>query len=258
MQERARILGRDVEEALATVRTLLRSTLERYRDGAEEEEQVTVVDVNSQTFAKHMTQWLSDARASVEVVLTEDAEATAAVYSELRSLLARNVHPTVRVLCTPATLDRDFAEACRIGTLAAEVRLGDIPSLQAIIMDGETGLLCTDSASGRRSTFVQADGVAHTLGVLFEGMWSGAAPVGDRVLLGDPAREEFYREILGQLRRGVTDEVASRNLSMSVRTFRRHVARLMELLAANSRFECGVRAAETGLLAPVSDRHRPR
>ncbi|NEE20393.1 response regulator transcription factor, partial [Streptomyces sp. SID7499] len=45
-----------------------------------------------------------------------------------------------------------------------------------------------------------------------------------------------------------TDEVAARELTVSVRTYRRYVAEIMTLLDATSRFQAGVRAAELGLL----------
>ncbi len=41
--------------------------------------------------------------------------------------------------------------------------------------------------------------------------------------------------------------MAARELSVSVRTYRRYVAEMMSLLGADSRFQAGVRAAELGL-----------
>ncbi|MFF4035412.1 hypothetical protein ACFYZ2_37695 [Streptomyces sviceus] len=52
------------------------------------------------------------------------------------------------------------------------------------------------------------------------------------------------REVLRQLSRGVKDEVAARELGMALRTYRRAVARLMELLHADSRFQAGYLAAQ--------------
>ncbi|MFV2022916.1 response regulator transcription factor, partial [Micromonospora sp. LOL_023] len=48
---------------------------------------------------------------------------------------------------------------------------------------------------------------------------------------------------------GYKDEATARELRISVRTYRRHVATLMERLNAESRFQAGIQAAKAGLLA---------
>jgi DNA-binding NarL/FixJ family response regulator len=53
--------------------------------------------------------------------------------------------------------------------------------------------------------------------------------------------------ILQTLATGLTDEAAARRLGISLRTYRRRVAGLMNLLEADSRFQAGVHAAERGL-----------
>jgi hypothetical protein len=52
--------------------------------------------------------------------------------------------------------------------------------------------------------------------------------------------------VLDALASGRKDEVAARQLGLSVRSLRRRVAQLMARLGAASRFEAGVRAAERG------------
>ncbi|MFE8993165.1 hypothetical protein ACFYMI_36140 [Streptomyces collinus] len=46
---------------------------------------------------------------------------------------------------------------------------------------------------------------------------------------------------------GMTDVTASRELGMSLRTYRRRVAELLVVLGADSRFQAGVRVGELGL-----------
>lgn len=53
--------------------------------------------------------------------------------------------------------------------------------------------------------------------------------------------------MLRALGSGATDEAAARDLGMSVRTYRRRVAELLDVLEAGSRFQAGVRAGELGL-----------
>lgn len=59
---------------------------------------------------------------------------------------------------------------------------------------------------------------------------------------------EVLRTVLRKLCDGVKDEAAARQMSVSVRTYRRHVAHLLRVLGASSRFEAGVKVAESGLL----------
>ncbi|MET9490048.1 hypothetical protein [Nocardia sp. NPDC006630] len=59
--------------------------------------------------------------------------------------------------------------------------------------------------------------------------------------------------VLQTLNAGMKDEVAARQLSVSLRTYRRRVADLMGYFGVDTRFELGVQAAEVGLLR----HHRP-
>ncbi len=59
--------------------------------------------------------------------------------------------------------------------------------------------------------------------------------------------------VLQTLNAGLKDEVAARRLSVSLRTYRRRIAELMDYFGVNTRFELGVRVAEVGLLR----HHRP-
>jgi DNA-binding NarL/FixJ family response regulator len=62
---------------------------------------------------------------------------------------------------------------------------------------------------------------------------------------------ELRSTILELLASGVTDEVAARRIGISSRTFRRHVATIMDELQADSRFQAGVAAARAGLVGPA-------
>ncbi|MGH2602897.1 MAG: response regulator transcription factor, partial [Dehalococcoidia bacterium] len=58
------------------------------------------------------------------------------------------------------------------------------------------------------------------------------------------------QQVLRLLDAGYKDDAAARQLGMSVRTYRRHVAEIMRSLGATSRFQAGARAAELGLRPP--------
>jgi DNA-binding CsgD family transcriptional regulator len=67
---------------------------------------------------------------------------------------------------------------------------------------------------------------------------------------GAAAGDEVKRAIMRQLCAGAKDDFIARRLSMSVRTCRRHIAEIMEMLGADSRFQAGALAVRHGLLDP--------
>lgn len=56
------------------------------------------------------------------------------------------------------------------------------------------------------------------------------------------------RAVLATLYAGLKDEVAARQVAVSLRTYRRRVADLMDYFSVDTRFELGVRVAEMGIL----------
>lgn len=67
------------------------------------------------------------------------------------------------------------------------------------------------------------------------------------------------RMLLDALARGGKDEVVARRLGVSPRTLRRRMTDLMRRLGATSRFQAGVFAAQSGIIAQPADRgqHTP-
>lgn len=58
---------------------------------------------------------------------------------------------------------------------------------------------------------------------------------------------ELTAEVLGRLCAGMKDETSARQMNVSVRTYRRHVAAIMKALGVKSRFEAGLRVGELGM-----------
>ena len=58
---------------------------------------------------------------------------------------------------------------------------------------------------------------------------------------------ELTAEVLGRLCAGMKDETSARQMNVSVRTYRRHVAAIMKVLGVKSRFEAGLRIGELGM-----------
>ncbi|MFI6641798.1 LuxR family transcriptional regulator [Streptomyces sp. NPDC050504] len=154
----------------------------------------------------------------------------------------------VRVLISPALLTDAFVREHEGVDRPVAVRVARVPPLQALIVDDTTALVASDGPNGPRASVIRAPEVLHTLGTFYETVWDSAVPAAESLVFGDPYRARIARQVLRAMRAGVTDEVAARELTVSVRTYRRYVAEVMALLGAQSRFQAGVRAAELGLV----------
>ena len=213
---------------------------------------VAAVQTDEEEIRTAAEELIREAGGNVDVVLAAEAAHVGALHSVLSEWLrSGGEHVRTRVLCAQNSLDWNFVRRHARDRRQLEVRVARIPLLAAFIVDGRAALVCADSAVGRRASAIRDPGVIETLQTLFDGIWRNAVAVTERVDFGDHPRMEMVRPILEWLRLGVTDEVAARELSVSVRTYRRYVAEIMALLGASSRFQAGVRAAELGLLPVI-------
>ncbi|GAA2362736.1 LuxR family transcriptional regulator [Streptomyces cuspidosporus] len=220
---------------------------------------VAAVETDEEEIRTAAEELIREAEENVDVVLAAEAAHVVALHSVLSEWLRSGGEDVrTRVLCAQNTLDWNFVRRHARDGRPLEVRVARIPLLAAFIVDGRAALVCADSAVGRRASAIRDPGVIETLQTLFDGIWRNAVVVNERVDFGDHARMEMVRPILEWLRLGVTDEVAARELSVSVRTYRRYVAEIMALLGASSRFQAGVRAAELGLLPVTPPGDAPR
>ncbi|AGP60163.1 helix-turn-helix transcriptional regulator [Streptomyces rapamycinicus] len=160
----------------------------------------------------------------------------------------------VRILCTRHTYDRRLLHTIG-GDGGPEVRLARLDPIEAVMADGRTALANLRAETGSQIFTTQEVLPVQALHTLFNSIWKKSAPLSARPDFSDRRRTRLVAEILGMLRVGATDEVAARALSISVRTYRRHVADIMERLDARSRFEAGLLAAELDMLPPPVERH---
>ncbi|MBI0293132.1 helix-turn-helix transcriptional regulator [Streptomyces sp. PRKS01-29] len=161
----------------------------------------------------------------------------------------------VRVLCTRHTCDQRLLDTLGGDGVRPEVRMARLDPIEAVMADGRTALANLRAESGPPIFTTQEALPVQALHTLFNSIWKKSAPLSARPDFGDRRRTRLVAEILGMLRVGATDEVAARALSISVRTYRRHVADIMERLDARSRFEAGLLAAELDMLPPPVERH---
>ncbi|MFE2043152.1 LuxR C-terminal-related transcriptional regulator [Streptomyces sp. NPDC059477] len=149
-----------------------------------------------------------------------------------------------------------------IAAAGAHVRTSEDPPDSLLIFDGSTAFafspggidsprspMDAQTSATQEMTVVFDAAAVDILSRLYAHTWdsgidfdSGSAGYGE-------AFGAVQNAILGLLATGLKDEVIARRLGMSERTFRRHVAAIMDRLGVQSRFQAGVSAARTGLVS---------
>lgn len=243
--------GDEVEQALLEVRALIEATVAKHRDRTLQSRLVSEIAPDDGALVEAAARLMAEAAHEVDVVVAAEPVHTRALLAALDARLAVDDSALqVRVLCTRATLERGIVLERLSSGRSVEIRVATLPFLETVIVDGRVAVVRAERAGGRQAAVIHADAVIHVLQSLFLGVWRKAGPLGQRIDFGDAVRTEFARQILLRLHAGATDEAAARDLSVSVRTYRRYVAEIMELLGVTSRFQAGARAAELGLIRP--------
>ncbi|MER6144616.1 DNA-binding response regulator [Streptomyces sparsogenes] len=262
-----------LDRTLREVRTLLESTVHEHRARQSRDALFTEVGVADAAFLAAAEQVVGRAQRSVDAAFPEPTPRLAADHAALHALVsavgdtgsdtatgagsdtatgggagARPVE--VRVLRTRPLAEPGPAlgPGGGLGARPPEIRIAAVPLPTAVIADGRTALVCTETAEGRQASLVRDPAVVATLHGMFGNIWRTAAPAARPLDFGNRARTEMVRRVLRRLGDGVTDEAAARELAISVRTYRRYVTGILELLEVNSRFQAGVRACELGIL----------
>ncbi|WP_275559500.1 DNA-binding response regulator [Streptomyces sp. 5-6(2022)] len=281
----AALPGDSLEGALREVRDLIEATVVQHRARRAREARFTEVGVEDAAFLAAAEEVIGQAGRSVDAVFPECSARMAPVQAALGALLTDLGEPVgVRVLrgrSAPGSGSTGPASGSAAGAAPsgpvprpipgpapdaeapgdaraarparpAQVRIASVPLPTAVIADGRTALVCAEAEEGRQTSVIEDPVVVATLYGMFRSIWGGAVPAARPLDFGNRARTEMVRRVLARLRDGVTDEAAARDLAISVRTYRRYVTGILELLEANSRFQAGVRATELGILGNTS------
>ncbi len=178
------------------------------------------------------------------------AEAFTAALPADRALLARGVRLRIVYPVEFAQLSRVRDYATTIGADGARVQFTDAVPYRMIISDGARAVV--PIVRGRRSdgAIITAEpalvvGLRHLARGLFR---SGRTlqQIDPAAPSGRPTEVELA--VIRVMSEGLTDEAACKRLAVSERTFRRHVAQVLQRLGATSRFQAGIRAVERGWL----------
>jgi DNA-binding CsgD family transcriptional regulator len=170
-------------------------------------------------------------------------EVRAGLVDRMRQRLASGVR--VRKVYNPEVL-ANAAELTDLAGVGVGIRICRTPmSHETIIIDRRIAITAGPPVDGVRNyAIVQTPDVVAGLAMLFEVTWDSGVDLGE---FEGPALDERSREVAQMLGSGLTDEASARKLGLSLRTYRRRVAELMELLEADSRFQAGLRARDLGV-----------
>lgn len=154
-------------------------------------------------------------------------------------------------LFNPSALtDPAGAEQVRaIAAVGAYVRISSAPlPHETIIVDSRIAIIAGSGAGATRDfSVITVPDVVDNVRSLVLSAWQAATDLAEHEAVRVPHIDEQGLTILRTLSAGQKDETAARQLGLSVRTYRRRVAELMDSLGASSRFQAGVRARELGL-----------
>ncbi|MCT9933212.1 helix-turn-helix transcriptional regulator [Planotetraspora sp. A-T 1434] len=132
-------------------------------------------------------------------------------------------------------------------SLGAHVRLTEQPMDRMLIYDRSVAVVPIDpKESAKGALLVREPGLVSQLVIYFEGMWKSAVDFREftEPSTEEPSLSEMEQRVLEVMATADKDEIAARELDISVRTYRRYVADLMARLGAVNRFQAALRAKE--------------
>ncbi|MFI2313478.1 hypothetical protein AMK17_07705 [Streptomyces sp. CB00072] len=239
-----------VEGALLRARALIDLTVALHRQTPRSDSLVILPD-DEAAVANAVDVLLDRTRHSANLALPGSVEQSRLGAPVLARRRAGGQDCIVRLLCNPRGLNAQLPRAAKKSTRRLETRVTHSPLVEVLVADGRFALVRAElPADGDCVLIVQDPAVARTLDLLFAGVWSGAVSPAEHVRVNQRLSSDVARRILERLRDGTTDAVGARDIEVSLRTYRRHVADIMRELGANSRFQAGMRAVELGLLTP--------
>lgn len=243
--------GRDgVVQALLQARKLIESTVNLHRRTVARHAVVTMKG-NDAAVANAVEALVDRARHGISIALPAGGDRAEVMLSALRRLNGPDHERIpVRLLCTPGSLSDPAIRAALESGVNTQVKVVDAV-MEMLIVDGGVAMVRSSAERGGGDvvSVIEDTASVRALDLLFAGAWSGAVRPAEHRWISERLRTESARRILERLCKGYTDDVAAREVDVSLRTYRRHVAEIMRALGANSRFQAGVRAVELGLLS---------
>lgn len=159
----------------------------------------------------------------------------------------------MRTIVVMEALEDDLTRAylSELSRLGARIRVVDHPMNRMLVYDGAiavTPITPEDTAQG--ALIVRQAALVATMTTLFEQVWAQAEvlePGTGRMAAQAPV-SSVEKQVLTLLATVDKDEIGARELGVSLRTYRRHVADVLHRLGATSRFQAALLARDRGWL----------
>jgi len=119
--------------------------------------------------------------------------------------------------------------------------------VKMVHVDDTVALVTIDHTGSRGALHIESPALLELLADWFDAMWDAPDTT---VIGGQPPNEltPVRHKVLTLLASGLTDESIANHTGTAVRTVRRHIGAILEILQVDSRFAAGVAAAKRGWL----------
>ena len=128
-----------------------------------------------------------------------------------------------------------------------QARIRQTVPVKMMHVDDTVALVTIDHTGGRGALHIESPALLRLLAEWFDAMWNApdTTPIGGRV---PDELTPVRQKVLTLLAAGLTDESIANHTGTAVRTVRRHVSAILEILQVDSRFAAGVAAVRRGWL----------
>ncbi|MFI6799744.1 hypothetical protein [Streptosporangium canum] len=155
----------------------------------------------------------------------------------------------VKAVYHPKALDDPFMAAYLrdVVSLGGQIHITEDPMDRMLIFDRSVAVVpINPKESSRGALLVREPGLVSQLVTYFDGVWQAATDLRDftEPSSGAPLLSDLEKRVLAVMATADKDEIAAREIDVSVRTYRRYVADLMARLGAVNRFQAALRAKE--------------
>lgn len=210
-----------------------------------------LVTTTDPTYARNtLATALKQATSAVSVILP-DAPRPAEVLLEGLERSSANWSSGIRVrmLAGSGSGSRERMLAYAAHKRWLDVRLTESVFPSTVVVDLRCAIVRVARSDGAwQASMVRDNAIVNAVHTMFVGGWQHGMPLVDEPAVVDsPVGRDAALEIISHLVEGRIDEMAAREMAISVRTYRRYVAVIMRNLGATSRFQAGVLATELGL-----------
>lgn len=190
-----------------------------------------ILGVSNPLFGPRRTTGLYDSGWDAISQLARDGKQVQVLYSEAYLEACDRTHLLTRV-----------SEGQLVRVVSADFQNLLIIDRRILVLWGGAGAMLPSAS------VIQFPALLDSMRVFAKMSWGSGAELGAH-LASDSGLTEISIRVLAMLEKGAKDEVAARTLGVSLRTYRRYVAQILEQLDASTRFQAGARSAELGLLS---------